>query len=203
VSSPNQGSVANKSHDPIQEGITISKLALELGASESKMIAPDSVVVREWVRLKCQYGCPEFGKRLTCPPFSPTVDRVRRALSEYNKILVVKFEQSPISKRIGAEGFMKELNKRERKVNEITLRIEKQLVLKGYYKAFALEPGVCNRCKDCALQQGKCRHPREARPSPESLAIDMFSTVKNAGWNIEVKTDVYQSWTNYALILLE
>nr|MDO8133614.1 DUF2284 domain-containing protein [Candidatus Njordarchaeum guaymaensis] len=203
MSSPHQGSAANKSNAPNQEDNSISKLALDLGASESKMISPDSVVIREWVRLKCQYGCPEFGKRLTCPPFVPTVDQIRRALSGYNKILILKFEQPPISKRIGAEGFMKELNKRERKVNEITLKIEKQLVLKGYYKAFALEPGVCNRCKECALQQGKCRHPKEARPSPESLAIDMFLTAKNAGWNIEVKTDVHQSWTNYALILLE
>lgn len=203
MSSPSQGGAANRSRAPVQESIVISKLALDLGASESKLISPDSVVIREWVRLKCQYGCPEFGKRLTCPPFTPTVDQVRRILSEYSRILIVKFEQQPISKKTGAEGFMKEFNKRERKVKETTLKIEKQLVLKGYYKAFALEPGECNRCKECVAQQGKCRHPREARPSPESLAIDMFSTVKNAGWNIEVRTDMYQSWTNYALILLE
>jgi predicted metal-binding protein len=140
---------------------------------------------------------------LTCTPFSPNIDDVRRILAEYSKILIVKFEQSSISKKLSAEGFMKEFNKRQRRVNEATLNVERQLLMKGYYKAFALEPGICNRCKQCVTQQGKCRHPTEARPSPEALAIDMFSTVKNAGWDLELKTDVYQSWTNYALILLE
>jgi predicted metal-binding protein len=201
--SPNQGVAIQRGSDCTQESVDLSKLALDVGASESKTVSPDLVVVQEWVRLKCQFGCPEFGKRLTCPPFTPRIDEVKRILSEYSKIQIVKFDQPPISKRLGAEGFMKEFNKRQRRVNEATLNIEKQLLMKGYYKAFALEPGICNRCKQCVTQQGKCRHPTEARPSPEAFAIDMFSTVKNAGWDLELKTDVNQSWTNYALILLE
>jgi predicted metal-binding protein len=200
---PNQGAAAKRGSDCAQENVGLSKLALDVGASESKTVGSDLVVVQEWVRLKCQFGCPEFGKWLTCPPFTPNIDDVRRILSEYSKILIVKFDQSPISKKLGAEGFMKEFNKRQRRVNEATLNMERQLLRKGYYKAFALEPGICNRCKQCVTQQGKCRYPTEARPSPEALAIDMFSTVKNAGWDLELKTDVYQSWTNYALILLE
>nr|MDO8099417.1 DUF2284 domain-containing protein [Candidatus Njordarchaeota archaeon] len=179
------------------------KMAADMGAADARLIEPTNVVVSEWVRLKCQYGCPSFGKRLTCPPFTPTIDEVKRTLSEYSRILIVKFDQPPISKKIGAEGFVKEFNRRQRRVNEATLNIEKQLVMKGYYKAFALEPGICVRCKECVAEQGKCKHPTEARPSPEALAINVFSTVKNVGWNLEVKTDVYQSWINYALILLE
>jgi predicted metal-binding protein len=98
---------------------------------------------------------------------------------------------------------MKEFEKREREVNNATLKIEKQLLLKGYYKVFALEPGRCNRCSECVREPGKCRFPAEARPAPESLAIDMFGTVKNAGWGLEVKTDLFQSWTNNALILVQ
>ncbi len=42
-------------------------MAVRLGAAEAKMIKAGDVVVRDWVRLKCQYGCGGYGKRLTCP----------------------------------------------------------------------------------------------------------------------------------------
>ena len=167
------------------------------------LITPDQVVIGNWVRLKCQYGCPDFGKTLTCPPFTPPTEEVRKILSEYGKILLLRFEQSSITEDIGDNEFMKEFEKRQREINDVTLKIEKKLLLRGYYKVFALEPGRCNLCSECAREIGKCRFPSEARPAPESLAVDMFGTVKNAGWSLEVKTNLFQSWTNYALILVE
>jgi predicted metal-binding protein len=181
----------------------IVQTALDLGATDAKVIKGVQVVIGNWVRLKCQYGCPYFGKTLTCPPFTPSTDEVRKLISEYETILLVKFEQTPVSENTGGSEFMKEFEKRERDVNSATLKIEKQLFLDGYYKAFALEPGRCNRCSDCAKEPGKCRFPAEARPAPESLAIDMFGTVENACWRLKVKTSLFQSWTNYALILVE
>ncbi|MCS7105652.1 MAG: DUF2284 domain-containing protein, partial [Thermofilaceae archaeon] len=41
--------------------------AVKLGASDAREIPASSVVVREWVRLKCRFGCGEYGRRLTCP----------------------------------------------------------------------------------------------------------------------------------------
>ena len=38
------------------------KRALEMGIDGAKIIDPRSVVTAEWVRLKCQYGCPGFGE---------------------------------------------------------------------------------------------------------------------------------------------
>ncbi len=34
------------------------KRALEIGIPEAKIVTPRSIVTAEWVRLKCQYGCP-------------------------------------------------------------------------------------------------------------------------------------------------
>ena len=42
--------------------------AVELGADAAKTIDTDKVVVAEWVRLKCLYGCDEPGVHKTCPP---------------------------------------------------------------------------------------------------------------------------------------
>jgi predicted metal-binding protein len=181
----------------------IVRTALHLGASDAKLITSDQVILGNWVRAKCHYGCPYFGKTLTCPPFTPSIDEVRNILSEYEKILLMRFEQIPITENPNENEFVKEFEKRQTEANDATLNIEKQLLLKGYYKVFALEPGRCNRCSDCANETGKCRFPLQARPAPESFAIDMFKTVENAGWCLEVKTKLSQSWTNYALVLIE
>ena len=186
-----------------QDDDAVVQIAMSLGATDAKLITESQVVVGNWVRLKCQCGCPYFGKTLTCPPFTPPIEEVRKMLSEYGRILLVKFEQEPISENTDSDKFMEEFEKRQREVNSATLKIEKQLMLKGYYKVFALEPGRCNRCAECAKEPGKCRFPAEARPAPESFAIDVFGTVENAGWGLEVKTNQFQSWINYALILVD
>ncbi|RLE65613.1 MAG: hypothetical protein DRJ47_04580 [Thermoprotei archaeon] len=41
--------------------------AVKLGADEAKPIKTSMIVVREWVRLKCQYSCGGYGGCLTCP----------------------------------------------------------------------------------------------------------------------------------------
>jgi predicted metal-binding protein len=191
-----------RQQDIDSDGNEIIAVARVLGNVDAKLIKPNQVSVREWVRLKCQYGCDLYAKKLTCPPFTPTVEETKRMLSEYHEILLLKFEQYPITEKDHIR-FMEELNKREDQANDKTLKIEKELMLKGYYKAFALEPGTCNKCNECAARPGECRFPAVARPTPESLAIDMFETVKNAGWQMEVKTAPNQNWTNYALILVE
>jgi predicted metal-binding protein len=56
------------------------KRAKELGAIEANIIPVKSIVVAEWVRLKCQFGCDGYGQSLTCPPYSPTPEETRRVL---------------------------------------------------------------------------------------------------------------------------
>jgi predicted metal-binding protein len=196
------GKEGDKHEDAAQQGAEVIGIALAFGVADAKLIKPNQVAVREWVRLKCQFGCDLYAKRLTCPPFTPTIEESKRIISDYHKILILKFEQPSIKEKDG-DKFTNEFNKRERDVNNATLKIEKELFLRGYYKVFALEPGTCNRCSECVAQPGKCRFPAEARPSPESLGIDIFETMKNAGWNMEVKKDTSQNWTNCGLILID
>ncbi|MDD3974717.1 MAG: DUF2284 domain-containing protein, partial [Methanothrix soehngenii] len=46
-------------------------------------ISTDLIVVADWVRLKCRYGCRAYGKHLCCPPFAPSPEEMRRVVSEY------------------------------------------------------------------------------------------------------------------------
>ena len=68
--------------------------AIEGGATHAKQIHPKSVVTAPWVRLKCQFGCPGYGKGYCCPPDTPTPDQTREILDTYQRaILLPEFQQ--------------------------------------------------------------------------------------------------------------
>ena len=134
--------------------------------------------------LKCQFGCPQYGKRLACPPHTPRPKKMRKLLKEYEHTLLVH-----------ATSSMKKLNK-------IVVELEKAVFFDGFYKAFALGSGPCLLCKDCSLEEG-CRHPYEARPSMEACGIDVFSTVSAQGFPITTLEEKGESGNFYGLVLIE
>jgi predicted metal-binding protein len=144
----------------------LCEIAIRLGAAEAKVIKAGDVVVRDWVRLKCQYGCDGYGKRLTCPPYSPTPEQMRRVLSGYNSAILLRFEP-------GWE-----------KVHRVVASLEREAFLSGYYSAFGLTSGPCPLCKECNLKN--CVHPELARPSMEACGIDVYATARGAGFKIDV-----------------
>ncbi len=161
-----------------------AKLALEARAVDAKLIATDSVVTAQWVRLKCQFGCGGFGQSLTCPPFSPTPEKTVLLLREYRTALLVH-----------SDGLAE--------VTAIVADLERRAFLDGYYKAFALGAGPCESCRTCPPQKGGCRHPDEARPAMEACGIDVYQTARNNGLPIEVVTGASCKQNYYGLLLLE
>lgn len=57
---------------------------------ELKLIDTDSIVIQPWTRLKCQYGCPDYGKTLTCPPYAPKAEEMLNMVSSYDKAILFK-----------------------------------------------------------------------------------------------------------------
>ncbi|RLE99338.1 MAG: hypothetical protein DRJ57_02465 [Thermoprotei archaeon] len=134
------------------------------------------VVVRDWVRLKCKYGCGSYGKRLTCPPYSPTPEEMRRVLKEYEVGLLVKFGPSVI------EGGAREgVN-----VHEVMFKLERAAFLRGYYPAFWLSVWPLHPVPRMQCEEGICRKPHMARPSMEACGIDVYAAVKNVGLELRV-----------------
>ena len=62
--------------------------ARRAGAAEPRIIRARRIVTAEWVRLKCQFGCGGYGKRLCCPPHTPTPEQMRRAIAGYEYALI-------------------------------------------------------------------------------------------------------------------
>lgn len=56
--------------------------ALAAGASAARVVDVNTIKTGSWTRWKCQYGCPNYGKTLCCPPYSPDYEATQRFLSE-------------------------------------------------------------------------------------------------------------------------
>ena len=60
----------------------LTEIARERGA-KVRTLTPEKIVVSQWVRFKCRYGCKGYGKHFGCPPYAPLPDETRRMVDEY------------------------------------------------------------------------------------------------------------------------
>jgi predicted metal-binding protein len=168
--------------------------ALELGADAAQLIPTDQVVVADWVRLKCQYGCGAYGSRLTCPPHSPPPEVTRQVLRHYRQGLLLRME--------GAGGGWKAETRQRLQMSEVVAALERELFLAGHYRAWGMGAGPCRLCEECDLS-APCRFPSQARPSMEACGIDVYTTVRQAGWEIEVVQTQEAPFRLFGLVLME
>ncbi len=132
------------------------------GAVASKIIRTRLLSLGNWTRLKCQFGCEHFGRRFTCPTFTPTTHEMSDILMDYEKALVVEASDSS-------------------KVHDLVLGLEIHFKTQGFIKAFALEARPCNLCEVCTVET-HCEHPEQARPTLQGCGIDVSRTLINIGW---------------------
>jgi predicted metal-binding protein len=168
--------------------------AKKYGVSWAKIIHPKNVVVAEWVRLKCQYGCGCYGTCLTCPPFSPTPEYTRKMLEYYSKALIMIHDIHPRPKETE--------RRQRRKMRKDIASLEREAFLDGYYKAFGMASGPCNICPTCDTAQ-PCKFEGLGRPSMEACGIDVYATLANVGYKLEVVTSHDQIWHYSGLILID
>ena len=163
--------------------------------TDFKWINPREIVVSQWVRMKCTFGCANYGKNATCPPSVPSVSECRQFFDEYSTAVIFHFEKTvdePEDRHAWSKG-----------VNQELLKLERAVFCAGYEKAFLLFMDSCCICADCPGVREECKHPRSARPSPESMAMDVFATVRQYGYPIEVLADYSQAMNRYAFLLIE
>jgi predicted metal-binding protein len=160
-----------------------------------RWINPKEIVVSQWVRMKCMYGCKSYGRIATCPPNVPSVAECRQFFDEYDTGLLVHFEkrvEKPEDRHAWSKG-----------VNATLLSVERAVFLAGHKKAFLLFMDNCGLCADCPGVRQECRNPASARPSPEALAVDVFATVSRYGYPLEVLPDYSRTMNRYAFLLID
>ncbi len=138
--------------------------AKKRGAIGAKIIRARTIALGNWTRLKCQFGCPHFGRLHTCPTFTPTTQEMSDILMDYDKALVVEANDSS-------------------KVHELVLGLEIHYKALGFSKAFALEARPCELCEVCTVET-HCEYPEQARPTMQGCGIDVSKTLTNIGWKM-------------------
>ena len=144
--------------------------------------------------MKCRFGCPNYGRTRTCPPFTPGADRFRAVLAGYESSLLVWVEA----------GGGDDLPKTRRRLHEMVLGLERAAFLGGAYKAFGLVDGTCLWCgeeQECAPRA--CRHPEKVRPSLGACGVDAFATAAVAGVSMQVVRERGDAYRLLGLVLLD
>ena len=165
------------------------------GYTDFKWIDPREIVTNQWVRMKCIFGCGNYGKHACCPPNSPSVSECRQFFSEYVTGVIFHFPKVSVQPD--------DIIDWGRKINEGLMSIEREVFLLGYQKTLLLLMSLCRICEECTGAREECKNPKLARPTPEGMAVDVYSTVRKYDFPIKVLTDYSQTMNKYAFLLIE
>ncbi len=165
--------------------------SIELGATDAKVITTDEVVIDERVLAKCTYPrCSGYGTNANCPPYAMSLDQLKKVLNKFRYAIFLKLEVAP-SDTAGVEARDKSLAlPYQRKLAEITAKIEAEAFYDGYHLALAFGNGSCKRlfCADVecrALVPGQaCPHRLKARAPMEAVGMDAFTMATKVGWDV-------------------
>ncbi|MCD1295593.1 hypothetical protein CUJ83_11345 [Methanocella sp. CWC-04] len=187
----------------------LREMALDSGATAFVPLEPWKIVTAHWVRLKCQFGCKNYGTRLSCPPYSPSPEETRKVLDEYSKAYIVRYDGFLDFDTYPPKDIDRAMTELSLHVCDTIFRMERHAFLSGYYKAFSYGAHRCRRCDVCVINEGSrtCRFPKETRPSLESAGIDVFKTAENAGLMTKVvedkNIDQKEKLPTFTLLLVE
>lgn len=135
-------------NDILKDKVEIESILQKQGFAEYRWINPGEIVTANWVRVKCAFGCSEYGLG-ACPPNTPSVDECGRFFKEYKNGLIIRLAKFSDRNAYPAE-WSNEMTKK-------LMEVEKAVFLKGYYKTFLLNQTCCSRCKDCSRNRNGCK----------------------------------------------
>ncbi len=172
----------------------IEELLYKQDFSDFRWIDPREIIVAQWVRVKCTFGCADYGLG-TCPPHTPSVEECERFFKEYESGIIIR-----LSKFADKNSYPGEWSK---EMTGKLLNIEREIFLKGFQKALLLNQTCCTLCGDCSGNRVDCKDKARSRPSPESFAVDVYQTVRNSGMEINVVAENPAEMHRIAILLIE
>jgi predicted metal-binding protein len=173
----------------------VDELAKTHGFHDYKWMDPQEIITAHWVRTKCVYGCPSYGRKACCPPETPAVGDCRSLFGEYTKGILYHFSKQFTDAQL-RHAWGREL------VTQ-ALAFERDVFLAGFHKAFIFPPAPCNLCAECTSPRTRCINPSKSRPTLESYSVDVFATARKFGYSIEVLRDYGDAINRYGALLVE
>lgn len=171
------------SHLYLDKGAVLVSRIRALGFRHIRPVPIDMIHVPGWTDLRCRFGCSRYGSP-HCPPHSPSPQRTREIMKDY--ISAILLEGEPPAKEFQLR----------------VLKAEREAFTLGFHKAFAFWAGPCSLCPACPTD-GRCYNTKDSRPSMEGAGIDVYETVRRAGFALRTLDSKSDFVKYYALILLE
>jgi predicted metal-binding protein len=172
----------------------IDKIIKQHGFTDYKWIIPQrDIIVSQWVRFHCQFGCKNYGKNGSCPPTVPSVEECRTMIHEYENAVIFHFNRCSTS----SEDDLKLL---------IGLyELEREVFLAGYYKVFLLQYSSCLLCQDCSADgtRSKCINKIKSRPGADAMGIDIYQTAHKVGYPVQVLTSHDENTNRFGFLLID
>jgi len=178
--------------DVLQQDLTrYRQRAIELGATDAKIITTDMIIIDARVRMKCMVPvCRSYGTNPHCPPHAMDLDLVRETVNNF-KYAIFYMLKLPSAEVAGPEAKEKRLSIASQITNwEIATKLESEAFYDGYYLAMAFAGGPCNivycsdrRCTVLAAQRA-CPNALFVRPSMEGGGMDVYLMATRVGWDI-------------------
>jgi predicted metal-binding protein len=165
--------------------------AIELGATDAKIITTDMILIDERVRAKCIYPkCHFYGTNIHCPPYAMDLELVTKIVNNFHYAIFSWFKVP--SKALAGHGDkdMRERLRTQRKNHELVSKIEAEAFYDGYHLALGFANGTCKHifcfnieCSALVPGQG-CQHPLKARASMEGVGMDACTMAARVGWDV-------------------
>ena len=165
------------------------------GFVDFKWLDPKKIKVSQWVRMKCMFGCDEYGRNGCCPPNVPSVPECATFFREYRTAAVFRFAKRldrPQDRHAYCRG-----------INLKLLKVERDVFIAGHPRAFLLFMDSCSACAECTGSRAACASPSLARPTPEAMGVDVFTTIRATGYPIEVLPDYAREMNRYAFLMVD
>ncbi len=172
---------------------TIESKIRDLKMDDYRWINPQDIVVAQWVRVKCEFGCSDYGLG-GCPPNTPSVEACREFFSEYATALMFSFTKYA-DKDHYPVNWSRELTRK-------LLELERFVFLQGNERAFLLNQVCCSHCEECPGNRRECKDKKNSRPSPEAFAVDVYQTARKCGFEIQVVSENPAEMSRIALLMV-
>lgn len=123
---------------------------------------------REALEQACREGCPNYGNKWSCPPFSSPY---KNMIGKYSKAILICLSTD-------MEQYLDVKNKYLAvKAANVTLKNSVEKIARNIEKevqGYALLSGSCRLCRPCACKKHQnCRHPDKMRYSIEAVYLDV------------------------------
>lgn len=175
--------------DELRE-LSLSHNLIDLTEFDPLLLLPE-----DNIRKYCYENiCGNYGNHWMCPPLIGSIGDIKVKLASYNKAILIRYMEE-----IDVKLDKKQIKRSKINFHKKILEIENFFNQKGI-DAWGLVGGSCSFCIECkAITNRPCKHPHKARPSLESLGINVQKLLENFGLDNKFYSDKI-IWTGCILI---